>query len=326
MNTREKIQLPYVVASRRTSRRIRRCTIKSFTARKNCVVNGDGSSPRAKPVEYLQHPRDLAAAISQALAKKSQGQPQNRMTARIGTAGWAIPRAHHSHFPHDGTQLARYAQIFPVVEINSTFRREHRETTFARWAESTPDGFRFSLKLPKSATHEDRLQGPLEPVTAFLSGVRVLGPKLGPILIQLPPSLAFEHRIAETFLGRVRAAHAGPLVVEPRHPSWFTDRAEALFGQEQIARVAADPAVVPDAGIPGGWDRLRYYRLHGSPRKYFSAYDDGFISRVAEAITDAGDVWCIFDNTASGAAAGNAITLLSSVPPRSRPYLHRPAI
>ena len=248
------------------------------------------------------------------------------MTARIGTAGWALPRVHHNHFPAEGTQLSRYARIFPVVEINSTFRCEHQAHTFGRWAASTPDGFRFSLKLPKSLTHEERLQGSCEPLATFLAAARVLGPKLGPILIQLPPSLAFEHHIAAAFFGKVRAAHAGPLVIEPRHPSWFTDSAETLLVQEQIARAAADPAVVPDASIPGGWDQLRYYRLHGSPRKYFSAYDDRFISRLAEAVTDAGDVWCIFDNTASGAAAGNAIRLLTLIPARSRPYLHRPAM
>jgi uncharacterized protein YecE (DUF72 family) len=247
------------------------------------------------------------------------------MTARIGTAGWAIPRVHRSHFPLEGTQLARYARVFPVVEINSTFRHEHRAETFSRWAESTPDGFRFSVKLPKSITHEHRLEGPLSALLAFLAAVRHLGPKLGPILVQLPPSLPFQPEVAQAFFAMVRAEHAGRVVLEPRHATWFTDRPEALFQEHRISRVAADPPVVPQAAVPGGWDTLRYFRLHGSPRRYFSAYDDGFLAKLAEAITDTGEVWCIFDNTAHGAAAGDAVKLIAAVPSRSRPgFIVRP--
>jgi uncharacterized protein YecE (DUF72 family) len=246
------------------------------------------------------------------------------MAVRIGTAGWAIPRVHRSHFEEAGSQLERYARVFPVVEINSTFRQEHREETFARWARSTPDGFRFSLKLPKLITHEHRLQGPYKLILDFLAPAQPLGAKLGPILVQLPPSLTFDGRVAKRFFTRLRQAHAGPVVCEPRNATWLTDDVEQFFEKLGIGRVAADPAALPDAGRPGGWKGLKYYRLHGWPRKYFSAYADEFITRLAQAITNAGEVWCIFDNTAHGAAAGDAVKLLGTVPPSSRPAFSGP--
>jgi uncharacterized protein YecE (DUF72 family) len=246
------------------------------------------------------------------------------MAARIGTAGWAVPRVHRSHFDDEGSQLQRYARVFPVVEINSTFRHEHRADTFARWAESTPNGFSFSLKLPRSITHDHRLQGPSELLIDFLTPARLLGAKLGPLLVQLPPSLTFEHHAAKAFFTRLRRKHAGPVVCEPRNGTWFTDQVERFLEEREISRVAADPAMLPEAGRPGGWKGLKYYRLHGSPRKYFSAYADEFISRMAEAITDAGEVWCIFDNTAHGAAAGDAVKLQAAVPTSSRPVFSGP--
>lgn len=235
--------------------------------------------------------------------------------AYIGTAGWAIPRAHADRFPIDGGTLQRYAGIFQGVEINSTFHRHHRPATYARWAESTPDNFRFSLKLPKVITHQRKLVEAGEPLEDFLTGARLLGKKLGPILVQLPPSLAFEPGLATSFFTTLRDRHAGPIVCEPRHASWFADEADALLKTSTIGRVAADPAVVPAAAEPGGWREPAYYRLHGSPRKYFSAYEEESIRRLASVLEEAaGEVWCIFDNTASGAAAGDALNLLAASP------------
>ncbi|HEV8176907.1 MAG TPA: DUF72 domain-containing protein [Gemmatimonadales bacterium] len=235
--------------------------------------------------------------------------------AYIGTAGWAIPRAHAQNFPIDGSTLQRYAGIFQGVEINSTFHRSHRPATYARWAESTPENFRFSLKLPKAITHAIKLVDVEQPLEAFLTSARLLGTKLGPILVQLPPSLVFEPGLATSFFMTLRGRHAGPIVCEPRHASWFTDDADELLKDSAIGRVAADPAVVPAAAEPGGWREPAYYRLHGSPRKYFSAYGEESIRRLSSALEAAeGEVWCIFDNTASGAAAGDALNLMAAIP------------
>ena len=237
------------------------------------------------------------------------------MTAYVGTAGWAIPRAHASHFSVIGSTLQRYAGIFSGVEINSTFHRHHRPATYARWAESTPAGFKFSLKLSKAITHECKLLNVEERLDRFLTDARLLGTKLGPILVQFPPSLGFDPQLATSFFKSLRDRHTGPIVCEPRHPTWFTADADGLLKEAGVGRVAADPAVVPFAAQPGGLLQLAYYRLHGSPRKYFSGYDEERIRRLASTVRQhaAREVWCMFDNTAGGAAAGDALNLLAAM-------------
>jgi uncharacterized protein YecE (DUF72 family) len=231
---------------------------------------------------------------------------------RIGTAGWVIPRRFGEHFPQQGSVLARYAGVFNAVEINSSFYRPHKPATYARWADSVPDDFRFAVKLPKMITHERRLVDALELLDSFLEQVRCLGQKLGPMLIQLPPSLAFHLPVAAAFLQAFRSRHDGALACEPRHPSWFDEAADSLLRQTRIARIAADPASVRAAALPSGDRSLSYFRLHGSPRMYFSDYASGFIETLAVQVTadSAADRWCIFDNTASGAATGNALQMM----------------
>jgi uncharacterized protein YecE (DUF72 family) len=178
-----------------------------------------------------------------------------------------------------------------------------------------PDGFRFAVKLPRTVTHETGLAGTSPQLDRFLAEVRALGNRLGVLLVQLPPSLGFEYEVAAAFFDDLRARHPGQVACEPRHPGWFGEEADALFGSRGIARVAADPPVVPTAAIPGGWPGLAYWRLHGSPRRYYSAYPATELDRVAAALAGvSGEAWCIFDNTASGAAAGQALDLVARFP------------
>ena len=215
--------------------------------------------------------------------------------------------------PVGGSHLERYARCLPAVEINSSFYRPHRPATYAKWAGAVPPGFRFAVKMPKTITHEAKLGrtgGLLDP---FLAQVAALGSKLGVLLVQLPPGLRFDRAVAEDFFAGLRARHAGAVACEPRHPSWFEPDAGALLRGARVARVAADPGPVPAASFPGGWDGLVYHRLHGSPKMYYSAYPEEFITRLAAEILDrqaaGADVWCIFDNTAAGAAMSNALAL-----------------
>ena len=139
-----------------------------------------------------------------------------------------------------------------------------------------------------------------------------LGEKRGPILVQLPPSFAFDARVAGRFLALLRARHDGPVVCEPRHATWASAAAATLLSQHEVARVAADPAPFPEAAVPGGWPGLVYYRLHGSPRTYWSRYDALRLGAWADALRRVparSEAWCVFDNTASGAAIANAIEL-----------------
>jgi len=246
--------------------------------------------------------------------------------ARIGTAGWTIPRAHAHQLPFTGSHLGRFAQIFSCAEINTSFHRPHRDSTWQRWAVSVPDHFRFSVKVPRSITHDAALSLSPETVTelaTFLEQARHLGSKLGPLLFQLPPKQAFDPVRATAFFLHLRSLHTGAVVLEPRHPTWFTTPAEAILLRHQIARVAADPAPVPEAAQPGGAQTLFYYRLHGAPRVYYSAYTQDQLQSLSAQIRRnlaTAETWVIFDNTASGAALGNALDLrglLASLPPPS---------
>lgn len=229
---------------------------------------------------------------------------------RIGTAGWAIPRALAGRFPEAGSALVRYAARFTAAEINSSFHRPHRPGTYAAWAASVPHDFRFAVKVPKAITHERRLVDADAATERFVEEARHLGPKLGPLLVQLPPSLAFDAGVAASFFRHLRRLHPGSVVCEPRHPSWFDDSADALLRDLGIARVAADPARVPQAREPGGWQGLAYIRLHGSPRMYYSGYEADVLSDLADRLRGSEiETWCMFDNTASGAACGNALAL-----------------
>ncbi|MDP8917154.1 MAG: DUF72 domain-containing protein, partial [Pseudomonadota bacterium] len=232
------------------------------------------------------------------------------MRVRIGTAGWSIPRRVAEAFPAEGTGLERYAARFDAAEINSTFYRPHKPATLERWAASTPEHFRFAVKLPKAITHERRLADALAPTEEFLESLAPLGARLGPVLVQLPPKLAFDPPVAEAFFRGFRALFDGALACEPRHGGWFGPEAAALLAEHRVARVAADPARVPEAAEPGGWPGLVYHRLHGSPRIYYSEYEPEFIDTLAQVIApSAVETWCVFDNTVSGAAAANALAL-----------------
>jgi len=233
-----------------------------------------------------------------------------RSTLFLGTAGWSLPRGQWPAFPSEGSHLQRYAGRLPAVEINTSFYRPHRAATYRRWAESVPEGFRFCVKVPKQITHERRLVDCEQLLEGFLQACGHLGEKLGCLLVQLPPSLAFDSGCAQAFLDALRARHDGPVVIEPRHRSWI--EADSLLQAVRVARVAADPAPFAEAAEPGGWPGLRYYRLHGSPRIYYSAYGDDWLNSFAGRLRSqpSGVVtWCIFDNTASGAATADVLEL-----------------
>lgn len=233
---------------------------------------------------------------------------------RLGCAGWSLPKESAAQFGAEGTHLERYASQFNAVEINSTFYKVHRQSTFSRWAQSVPDDFRFSVKVPKEITHHKKLGNSADALVAFLDDVQGLGNKLETYLVQLPPTLEFDSSIVSEFLTTFRAVSSCGIACEPRHKSWFSNRANTLLAKFAVARVAADPAVVPEAAEPGGGNQLVYYRLHGSPRKYYSSYNDGFLNALSQKLqleAKSKSVWCIFDNTASGAATDNARAVLT---------------
>jgi len=234
-----------------------------------------------------------------------------REPIRIGTAGWSLRREHIDVFPGDGSHLQRYADTFNCAEINSSFYRPHRPATYARWAASVPADFRFAVKVPKEITHTRRLVDVGEPLQRFLSESTQLGDRLGPLLVQLPASFALDAKIVGAFLTLLRRNFDGLVACEPRHASWFTDQADRLLVKFHVARVAADPALSPRAAEPGGWDGFGYWRLHGSPRMYYSSYPLDWLAELTDRLlARQRPTWCIFDNTTLGAAIYNALAVL----------------
>lgn len=246
---------------------------------------------------------------------------------RVGCAGWSLPRVQWPSFPAEGSHLERYASRFDIAEINSSFYRPHRRQTYERWAGSTPESFRFAVKLPKTITHEKRLADAMPQFDEFLAQAEGLERKLGCLLIQLAPSHAFEARVVERFLKDVRQRYRGAvaaLALEPRHASWFEREADDMLAGFEVARVLADPVLHAAGAAPGGWPGLVYLRLHGAPRTYWSAYEDELLLRLADRLRLAGreqaNCWCIFDNTAGGEAIGNALTLRRALDSQHRDH------
>ncbi|MGI4849597.1 MAG: DUF72 domain-containing protein [Janthinobacterium lividum] len=240
---------------------------------------------------------------------------------RTGCAGWSIPGAQSAHFPLEGSHLERYATVLDCVEINSSFYRSHQAKTYTRWHDSVPDTFRFSVKLPKTISHEARLLDTEALLDRFIGEASHLQHKLGCILVQLPPGLAFNLVTADKFFQAVKARTTTSLVCEPRHSSWGSLEAKELLAQHGIAMVQADPpafsALPSEQGQQRPCSALLYLRLHGSPIIYRSSYSAQALQAVAQQLLQAAmenrQAWCIFDNTAEGAAMPNALAMMDAL-------------
>ena len=228
----------------------------------------------------------------------------------IGCAGWNIPKEAAAAFPEAGSHLERYAAVFPMVEINSSFYKPHRPQTYARWAESVPRDFRFAVKVPRSITHDAQLRDVDALLARFAGEVGELGNKLGCLLVQLPPKFGFHDETVRDFFLRLQDRFGCMIACEGRHPSWFSDTATELLRERGVTRVIADPAAGQTGPHVPTTDDV-YMRLHGAPRIYYSSYSREYLSALAaelEAHKAAGrTVWCIFDNTAAGEAVPNAL-------------------
>jgi uncharacterized protein YecE (DUF72 family) len=238
---------------------------------------------------------------------------------RVGIAGWNNPPAMRAARPADQSHLAYYAAHFSCVEVNSSFYRPHRGATYARWRDETPAQFRFSVKMPRSITHEGHLRGCADEVSRFYREISHLQPKLAAVLVQLPPSLEYSAATARSFFKAVPRIRGTALTCEPRHVSWFSTRADEALGRLDVSRVAADPARCAGADVPGGTTKFAYFRWHGAPRMYYSKYSNEQLAALAAKVklSRAKEVWCIFDNTARYAAWDDAIRFMSLIRPRT---------
>ena len=241
------------------------------------------------------------------------------VSVRVGMAGWSNPPAKRADRDRDQTHLSYYAAHFSCVEINSSFYRPHQRATYERWRDETPAAFRFSVKMPRSVTHESHLRRCAAEVGRFYEAIAALQPKLAVLLVQLPPGLEFNGRAVRTFFVSLPRLGGTQVVCEPRHPSWFTNAAQVAMQEAGVSRVAADPARCPGAELPGGAPAFAYFRWHGTPHVYYSKYSDEQLAVFAAMIrrSKAVDIWCVFDNTARHAAWDDALQFKEAL--RSRP-------
>jgi uncharacterized protein YecE (DUF72 family) len=224
----------------------------------------------------------------------------------VGTAGWSVDRK-VDRFARTGSMLERYASVFSGVEVNSSFYRRHRPATWQRWHDSVPGGFMFAVKLARTVTHERGLVDADAEIETFFADVAPLQGKLGPILVQLPPKLEFDPSVAVAFLKCLRKHWSGRIEIEPRHVSWSDGSALDMLRDHDTGLVYADPQgnELRQVAIES---QSSYLRLHGSPKVYFSSYSAEDLTGFAALLGP--HFWCIFDNTASGAAQINGIEML----------------
>ena len=162
------------------------------------------------------------------------------MTVLIGTSGWQYADWKpllYADVPQR-LWLERHAERFPTVEVNNAFYRLPKRETFEAWAQRTPDDYVITVKASRFLTHVKRLKEPQEPVARLMDRVAGLGPKLGAVLLQLPPTLQRETGLLDACLGCFPTGTR--VAVEPRHPSWWEPATRDVL-ERHGARVAARP-------------------------------------------------------------------------------------
>jgi uncharacterized protein YecE (DUF72 family) len=239
----------------------------------------------------------------------------------IGTSGWQYADWRGPVYPRELPQrlwLEHYASQFPTVEVNNAFYRLPERSTFEQWRERTPPGFVVAVKVSRYLTHIKRLQDPSEPVSRFLDRAAGLGPKLGPVLLQLPPSLRADASVLDAVLAEFPSSVR--VVVEPRHPSWFTDDIRSVLTDRRAALCWADRRGRPQTPLWRTAD-FGYLRLHegtASPRpRYGRQALRSWRDRLDATFGPDEDVFVYFNNDHGGAAVVNAHELMSLGSPAS---------
>ena len=233
------------------------------------------------------------------------------MTVWVGTSGWSYDHWVGVLYPPGTTgkgRLDRYLGAFSTVEVNSSFYRWPRDSTFATWRSRLPAGFRFTVKAPRGLTHGKRLRDPDVWIDRMRSGLHELGDRRGPLLVQLPPDQQRDDPRLEYFLHRLPAWMQ--VAVELRHPSWI---AEDVF--QMLGRYGAAYCVMSGAQLPcilRATAEFVYVRLHGPDDRhlYGGSYSEQdlrwWANRIREWQAGGRDVYAYFNNDGQGHAVRNA--------------------
>jgi uncharacterized protein YecE (DUF72 family) len=232
----------------------------------------------------------------------------------IGTSGWQYKdwrEAFYGGLPQR-LWLATYAERFPTVEVNNAFYRLPELSVFERWRDQVPDGFVVTVKASRYLTHIKRLQDPAEPVARLVGRARGLGDRLGPFLLQLPPTL----RVAPDLLDACLAEFPDDVrvAVEPRHASWWEaeDEVRAVLAARGAALVWADRRSRPIAPLwaTAGWGYLRLHEGAASPwPSYGRRALASWLDRLADAFPGDADAYVYFNNDQRAAAVRDAAAL-----------------
>ncbi len=238
-------------------------------------------------------------------------------TYYIGTSGWSYRHWVGPFYPNDLKPpqfLEYYMRYFPTVEINSTFYHLPKPATVENWFKRSPAHFRFCPKLSRWITHQKKLVGVEEALERFFELIQVLKPKLGPVLIQLPPSLKFDSSLLENFLNLLRRHYSDyQFAIEPRHSSWDAPECRQILSDFQVALVCAHSGKrFPYFNYQTA--PFVYYRFHGPDRLYASDYPPEmlreFADRMCQQARAGATVWAFFNNDYQGFAVRNARQLM----------------
>ena len=227
----------------------------------------------------------------------------------IGTSGWQYRDWRGSFYPEKMAQkdwLEYYCRHFRTLELNNSFYHLPPAKAFADWRRRTPDGFVMAVKISRFLTHVKKLNEPREPVERFLDRARELGPRLGPVLVQLPPRFhAVPERLEET-LALVPASIR--VAVEFRDPSWFSDEVREILERHQAALVLADsPRRRQPDWRTAGWGFVRFHEGRATPRPcYGEPALRAWAEKLAGTYRPGEDVYVYFNNDHNGCAVRDA--------------------
>lgn len=232
----------------------------------------------------------------------------------IGTSGWSYDHWQEVVYPNGTPSRERldwYLRLFNTVELNSSFYHWPRDSTFARWRERMPSGFRLTVKAPRGLTHGKRLYAPEVWIERIARGFHYLGDRRGVLLVQLPVDFTYDLQRLAYFLDRL--PRWLQVALELRHPSWDRDEVWALLERHGVAY-----CVMSGAGLPcilRATAPFVYVRLHGPDEHYLygGSYSDNSLrwwaDRIREWASSGRDVWGYFNNDGGGNAVRNAATL-----------------
>jgi uncharacterized protein YecE (DUF72 family) len=237
----------------------------------------------------------------------------------IGCSGWVYRHWKGGFYPADLSQkrwFEHYSAAFDTVEINASFYRLPKAETFDVWREKAPSGFRYAVKVNRFVTHMKKLLDCQDALDEFIGLARRLGPKLGPLLYQLPPSLKRDDGRLEAFVSTL----PGDLehVVEFRSRDWYDEEVLALLDRHEIGFVTHDLVGLQSPRRASG--RTAYVRFHGTAGKYRGRYTRKQIEDWAHWLRtqrEAGrSVWAYFNNDIGGDAIEDAMALRRSLSTR----------